>query len=75
MIMVYWTQPEIFYREERRLRPGVRGKRNRKRDGVESAAEDEAAVTEALVSLGEQPFRVGTCVSGSGKVVYSDEQR
>ena len=40
MIMVYWTQPEIFYREERRLRPGVRGKRNRKRDGVESAAEE-----------------------------------
>lgn len=37
--------------------------------------EDEAAVTEALVALGEQPFRVGTCVSGSGKVVYSDEQR
>ena len=40
MIMVYWTQPEIFYREERRLRPGVRGKRNRMRDGVESAAEE-----------------------------------
>lgn len=39
------------------------------------SAEDEAAVTEALVALGEQPFRVGTCVSGSGKVVYSDEQR
>lgn len=39
------------------------------------AAEDEAAVTEALVALGEQPFRVGTCVLGSGKVVYSDEQR
>lgn len=39
------------------------------------SAEDEAAVTEALVALGEQPFRVGMCVSGSGKVVYSDEQR
>ncbi|WP_418739772.1 phosphoribosylformylglycinamidine cyclo-ligase [Enorma sp.] len=39
------------------------------------SAEDEAAVTEALVALGEQPFRVGTCVSGSGKVVYSDEQQ
>ena len=39
------------------------------------SAEDEAAVTEALVALGEQPFRVGTCVPGSGKVVYSDEQR
>ena len=39
------------------------------------SAEDEAAVTEALVALGERPFRVGTCVSGSGKVVYSDEQR
>ena len=39
------------------------------------SAEDEAAVTEAFVALGEQPFRVGTCVSGSGKVVYSDEQQ
>ena len=39
------------------------------------SAEDEEAVTEALVALGEQPFRVGTCVSGSGKVVYSDEQQ
>ena len=39
------------------------------------SAEDEAAVTEALVALGEQPFRVGTCVSGSGKVVYSNEQQ
>ncbi|WP_291290036.1 phosphoribosylformylglycinamidine cyclo-ligase [Enorma sp.] len=39
------------------------------------SAEDEAAVTEALVALGEQPFRVGTCVAGSGKVVYSDEQQ
>ena len=27
-----------------------------------------------LVELGERPFRVGTCVEGSGKVVYSDEQ-
>ena len=39
------------------------------------SAEDEEAVTEALVALGEQPFRVGTCVSGFGKVVYSDEQQ
>lgn len=38
------------------------------------AAEDEAAVTEALVSLGEKPFRVGTCVAGSGEVKYTDEQ-
>ncbi len=38
------------------------------------APEDEAAVTEALVALGEKPFRVGTCVAGSGEVKYSDEQ-
>ncbi len=38
------------------------------------APEDEAAITEKLVELGEKPFRVGTCVEGSGKVVYSDEQ-
>ena len=29
------------------------------------APEDEAAVTEALVALGEKPFRVGECVEGS----------
>lgn len=38
------------------------------------APEDEAAVTEALVALGEKPFRVGKCVEGSGRVVYSDER-
>ena len=38
------------------------------------APEDEATVTEALVALGEKPFRVGECVEGSGKVVYSDER-
>ena len=38
------------------------------------AAEDEAAVRDVLEALGEHPFRVGTCVAGSGKVVYSDEQ-
>ena len=38
------------------------------------APEDEAVVTEALVALGEKPFRVGECVEGSGKVVYSDER-
>ena len=38
------------------------------------APEDEAAVTETLVALGEKPFRVGECVEGSGKVVYSDER-
>ena len=38
------------------------------------AAEDEAAVTEALEALGEKPFRVGTCVAGSGEVKYTDEQ-
>ena len=38
------------------------------------SAEDEAAVTEALVAMGEKPFRVGTCVAGSGEVKYADEQ-
>ena len=38
------------------------------------APEDEAAVTAALVALGEKPFRVGECVEGSGEVVYSDER-
>ena len=37
------------------------------------AAEDEAAVTDELTAMGEHPFRVGACVAGSGKVVYSDE--
>ncbi len=32
------------------------------------SAEDEAAVTEALVAMGEKPFRVGTCIAGSGEV-------
>ena len=27
-----------------------------------------------LVAQGERPFRVGECVEGSGKVVYSDER-
>ncbi len=38
------------------------------------APEDEAAVTAALEAAGEHPFRVGTCVPGSGKVVYADER-
>ena len=38
------------------------------------SAEDEVAVTEALVAMGEKPFRVGTCVAGSGEVKYTDEQ-
>ena len=38
------------------------------------SAEDESAVTEALVAMGEKPFRVGTCVAGSGEVKYTDEQ-
>ena len=37
------------------------------------AAEDEAAVRAALEAAGEQPFRVGECVPGSGKVRYADE--
>lgn len=38
------------------------------------SAEDESAVTEALVAMGEKPFRVGTCIAGSGEVKYTDEQ-
>ena len=38
------------------------------------AAEDEAATVCALEAMGEKPFRVGTCVEGSGKVTYSDER-
>ena len=38
------------------------------------SAEDEPAVTEALVAMGEKPFRVGTCIAGSGEVKYTDEQ-
>ena len=37
------------------------------------AAEDEAAVRAALEAAGEHPFRVGECVSGTGKVRYADE--
>lgn len=38
------------------------------------SAEDESVVTEALVAMGEKPFRVGTCIAGSGEVKYTDEQ-
>ncbi len=38
------------------------------------AAEDEVTTVAALEAMGEKPFRVGTCVAGSGKVVYSDER-
>ena len=38
------------------------------------SAEDEAGIVAALENMGERPFRVGVCVEGSGKVVYSDEQ-
>ena len=38
------------------------------------APEDEAAVRGALEALGEKPFRVGSCVPGTGKVVYADER-
>lgn len=38
------------------------------------APEDEANIVAALENMGEHPFRVGTCVEGSGKVVYTDEQ-
>ena len=38
------------------------------------APEDEAAVCAAFEAQGEHPFRVGTCVPGSGEVTYSDER-
>ncbi len=38
------------------------------------ASEDEANIVAALENMGERPFRVGTCIEGSGKVVYTDEQ-
>lgn len=37
-------------------------------------AEDEDAVVAKLQELGEEPFRVGSCVAGQGEVKYSDEQ-
>lgn len=38
------------------------------------APEDEANIVAALENMVERPFRVGTCIEGSGKVVYTDEQ-
>ena len=38
------------------------------------APEDEANIVAVLENMGERPFRVGTCVEGTGKVVYTDEQ-
>lgn len=38
------------------------------------SAEDEDATVRALEAMGEKPFRVGTCVEGSGEVTYSDER-
>ena len=38
------------------------------------APEDEASITSAFEALGEHPFRVGTCVPGSGEVRYSDDR-
>ena len=37
------------------------------------AAEDEAAVRDALAAAGEHPFHVGECVPGTGVVRYADE--
>ena len=37
-------------------------------------AEEEAGVIAALEAMGERPFHVGTCVEGTGKVVYTDER-
>ena len=38
------------------------------------APEDEAQTVAALEAMGEKPFRVGTCVAGSGEVAYTDER-
>ncbi len=37
-------------------------------------ADSEDAIVAELEAQGKRPFRVGTCVAGSGKVVYSDER-
>ncbi|MBE6469387.1 MAG: phosphoribosylformylglycinamidine cyclo-ligase [Coriobacteriaceae bacterium] len=37
------------------------------------APEDEQAVRASLEAAGEQPFRVGTCVEGTGQVRYADQ--
>ena len=38
------------------------------------SADDEAGIMAALENMGEHPFRVGTCVEGTGEVKYTDEQ-
>lgn len=38
------------------------------------SADDEAGIVAALENMGEHPFRVGTCVEGTGEVKYTDEQ-
>ena len=38
------------------------------------APEDEETLVAALEAAGEHPFHVGTCVEGTGKVVYADER-
>ncbi len=38
------------------------------------ASEDEETLIAALEAAGEHPFHVGTCVEGTGKVVYADER-
>ena len=41
---------------------------------VVCSPDDEAAVAAALAEQGLESFRMGTCVPGSGKVVYADER-
>ncbi len=38
------------------------------------SADDEAGIVAALENMGEHPFRVGTCIEGTGEVKYTDEQ-
>ena len=38
------------------------------------SADDEAGIVAALENTGEHPFRVGTCIEGTGEVKYTDEQ-
>ena len=38
------------------------------------SADDEAGIVAALENMGERPFRVGTCIEGTGEVKYTDEQ-
>ena len=38
------------------------------------SADDEGGHDAGLENMGEHPFRVGTCIEGTGEVKYTDEQ-